>query len=68
MAEELEADVRYVLQPSEDVRISLEVLLITRPDSNAAESDNIANKAVLAVVTHKNQATDQDEGRCVFSI
>jgi len=68
MAEELEADVKDVLRPSEDVKITLGAALIVRGEVDTLSTNSDKNKAVLAVVTHRNRVTDEEEGRCVFSM
>jgi hypothetical protein len=62
MADKLENAVRYFLQPSEDVKITLETLIVGK----RTEEDDGKNQRILAVVTHQNEAGEEREGRCVF--
>lgn len=64
MAEKLDSEVRYFLRSSEDVRITLETLIIPRDQQDDPQDSK--NRRVLAVVTHQNQFGEEEEGRCVF--
>jgi hypothetical protein len=70
MAEKLENEVRYFLRSSEDVRITLETLIVpgdAEEDGLQRSPESVGkNRRVLAVVTHQNQAGEEVEGRYVF--
>lgn len=68
MAEERDADIRYILRPSEDVKFALDAFIITRGQVDSLPTTTYKNKAVLAVVTHRTRIAAEEEGRCVFSI
>jgi len=61
MADKLENAVRYFLRPSEDVKITMETLIVGK----RMEEDDGKDRRVLAVVVHQNEAGEEREGRCV---
>lgn len=60
-----DANLRYILSPSEVVKFTLDAVIVARGQVDALPAKSYKNKAILAVITHQNQS---EEGRCVSSI
>jgi hypothetical protein len=70
MSNNLENEVRYFLRTSEDVKVTLDTLIVRRRGEEdrswrSPDSDN-KNRRVLAIVTHQNEFGEEEEGRYVF--
>jgi hypothetical protein len=65
MSNNLENEVRYFLRTSEDVKVTLDTLIVRRRGEEDRSWGDNKNRRVLAIVTHQNEFGEEEEGRYV---